>query len=214
MKYIKYKSSHRQKHFDFFFKMDQPHFNVCANIDITSFKSSLRSANCPFTPAMVYLISRVANAIPEFRHRIRNNKIIEHETVHPSFSVLTDVADVFSFCYVDYQPDFKQFVKEAKHQMEYMKTHPSIEDEPGRDDYLFLSTFPWASFTGIMHPMHYSPVDSVPRIVWGKYFKEGNQIKMPLSVQAHHAVVDGLHVGRYFEKIQELLDRPELVVGS
>jgi chloramphenicol O-acetyltransferase type A len=34
---------------------------------------------------------------------------------------------------------------------------------------------------------------------------------MPLAVQAHHALMDGLHVGRYYTVVQELLDRPEFL---
>ena len=53
-----------------------------------------------------------------------------------------------------------------------------------------------------------NPVDSIPRISWGKYFEESGKIKLPLSVQAHHALVDGIHVGQYFNTIQEILDDP------
>ena len=37
---------------------------------------------------------------------------------------------------------------------------------------------------------------------------------MPLAVQAHHAVVDGQDVGRYFEHIQVLMDNPAGLTGS
>ncbi|WP_411955953.1 CatA-like O-acetyltransferase [Clostridium estertheticum] len=33
-------------------------------------------------------------------------------------------------------------------------------------------------------------------------------MKLPLSVQVHHSLVDGIHVGQYFNKIQEILDNP------
>jgi len=32
---------------------------------------------------------------------------------------------------------------------------------------------------------------------------------MPLSVQVHHALADGIHVGRYFNLVQEYLDEPD-----
>jgi chloramphenicol O-acetyltransferase len=35
---------------------------------------------------------------------------------------------------------------------------------------------------------------------------------MPLSVQAHHALVDGLHMGRYFETMQAYLDQPQSLI--
>ena len=31
---------------------------------------------------------------------------------------------------------------------------------------------------------------------------------MPLSVQAHHAVVDGIHMGRLFEQVEKLAHDP------
>ena len=83
-----------------------------------------------------------------------------------------------------------------------------MEDEVNRDDYLFLSAIPWVSFTSFAHAMHYEPADSVPRFTWGKYFKEGDKILMPLSVQAHHAVVDGRHTGKYFQQFQKYMQHP------
>jgi chloramphenicol O-acetyltransferase type A len=29
---------------------------------------------------------------------------------------------------------------------------------------------------------------------------------MPLSVEAHHAMMDGIHVGRFFERFQAVVD--------
>ena len=87
--------------------------------------------------------------------------------------------------------------------MQNMQATPSIEDEEHRDDYLFLSSFPWVSFTGFQHAMSYHPHDSVPRITWGKFIQEQGRIKMPLSVQAHHGVVDGQHIGSYFQQMEK-----------
>ncbi len=202
MKEITFTNAHRRAHFEFFNGMNHPHFNLCANVDITDFLRRIKAENLPFTPAMVWRLSKCANDIPEFRQRIRGEKIVEHEAVHPSFSTATDEADVFSFCEVKYQPDEAAFIADAKNVIEKMRTDPIIEDEPGRDDYLFLSSIPWVSFTGLTHAMSYHPHDSVPRITWGKYFTQGEKIMMPLAVQVHHALVDGRHVGRYFQAVE------------
>lgn len=207
MQEIQFQHPHRKKHFQFFNQMQQPYFNLVANVDITYFIAQLKQDKArSFTPAIVYVLSKAANAIPQFRWRIRGQQVVEHEKVHPSFSVLTEVADVFSFCYVPYTDSQAQFEQAARLKMEEMKTNPVFEDEAGRDDFLFLSAVPWVSFTSISHPMYLEPADSVPRISWGKYFKQGDRVLMPLAVQAHHAVVDGRQMGAYFEKVQELLD--------
>lgn len=213
-KYIDLSNPHRKKHFDFFKNMDQPHFNICANVEIANFLDFINDNKYPFTPVMVFFIAKVANEISEFRWRIRDNKILEHEAVHPSFTVHTEAADVFSFCTVDYFDHFPTFLDNTLKVIEEMRTNPSMEDEEHRDDYLFLSAIPWVSFTSFSHAMHYTPADSVPRITWGKYFKEANKILMPLSVQAHHAVVDGRHTGKYFQLFQQYMREPASVVGS
>jgi chloramphenicol O-acetyltransferase type A len=171
----------------------------------------VKQSNLPFTVAVTYILSKAANAIPEFRLRIRGEEVVEHETVHPSITLLVD-EDHFSFCTIGYDEDFKTFAANAETQIANVKAEPTLEDEPGRDDLLFMSIIPWVSFTSFMHPMHLDPPDSIPRFAWGKFFKEGDGLKMPLSVQAHHALMDGVHMGRYFTQVQADLERPEEVL--
>ncbi len=208
MKRIRFDNEHRRKHFEFFNRMDQPHFNVCADVDIGRLLPTLKARGLPFMPTVAYLVSDVANSIPELRWRIRDGKVMEHEVVHPSFAVATDAADVFSFCEVKFVRPYGAFLEDALARMAQMRKAPVFEDDHSRDDYLFLSSLPWVAFTSIAHAMHYSPVDSVPRMVWGKYYRRGDETPMPLSVQAHHAVVDGRHVGQFFEQLQLRLDDP------
>ena len=58
-----------------------------------------------------------------------------------------------------------------------------------------------------------TPADSAPRFAWGKFFKDGESVKMPLSVQGHHAVMDGLHAGRFYAEVQRYFDRPDSVLA-
>ncbi len=208
MKFIDINDYKRKKHFDFFMKQDYPHMNLCANVEITRFVDFLKSNKFPFYFSLIYLSIRTANQIKEFHHRIREGKIIEHEVIHPSFSVMAK-DDIFSFCTSEYSTDFHTFLQNAQEEAEKVKVKPVIEDEPGRDDLVYITCIPWVSFTSISHPMHLHPVDSIPRIAWGKYFKDNNKLLLPFSVQVHHALMDGVHVGRFFKLFQELLDEPE-----
>ena len=193
--------------------MANPHFNICANVDITNFLKFQKESGAPFNISMVYLISKTANQIDVFKQRIRNQEVIQHEVVNPSFTVETDVSEVFSFCYVDYQNDASTFLRNAKDKVMAMKNNPSFEDEATKDDYLFLSAIPWVSFTSVQHAMHQNP-DSVPRISWGKYFDQGGKVLMPLSVQTHHGLVNGRQVGLFFEILQGMLDEVEGVFSD
>jgi len=211
MKPITFENEHRKKHFDFFNGMNHPHFNITTNVDVTDAIAFFKLGALPTTFSLVYILSRAANELKEFRWRIRNGKIVEHAKVHPSFSVPTNDTDVFSFCTVNYDPKAIVFIADAKKVSDAMKTDPSLEDEEGRDDYLFMSAIPWVSFTSMQHAMNYHPHDSVPRISWGKFFTQNERLLMPLAVQVHHALVDGRHMGHYFEKVEKMLADPKEV---
>lgn len=197
----------RKQHFQVYNAFDYPHINLCAPVDITNLRAFVKEEGLSFAITTLYLLARVANTIPEFRYRIRGDQVVVHETVNASMTVLLE-DETFSFCTIKYSDNFAQFYMRAQEKIAHVKKHPILEDGPDEDDLLYMTSIPWVSFTGMMHPIHMHPVDSVPRIAWGKFYSEGNLIKMPVSVQVNHAVMDGLHVGRYYALLEELLTDP------
>ncbi|MBW9157798.1 chloramphenicol acetyltransferase [Clostridium tagluense] len=207
MKFIDIENWERKNHYNYFKQLDYPHFNICGNVDITEFYRFIKEKENPFFISILYVVTKAANSIKEFRYRIREDKIVEHEIVSPSFTVMAP-NEVFSFCTVKFIDEFNEFKINTSNEIERTKNNVSIGNEPGRDDLLYTTSIPWVSFTSITHPIQMKPVESVPIIAWGKYFEENGRIKLPLSVQVHHSLVDGVHVGQYFNKIQEILDNP------
>jgi len=203
----------RREHFKKFLAFNHPHFGMTANVDLTAFYPTLKQRGYSISVAIVYVLSRVANAIPEFRYRIHAGEVIEHEVVHPSFTLLAD-NDLFSFCTLNYLEDFPEFAERAAEKIAYRKVHLTLEDETEEDDLLFMTALPWVSFTSFMHPMQLHPADSVPRFAWGKFFQEGRTLKMPLGVQAHHALMDGVHMGRFYSRVQDYFDHPGIFLGE
>jgi chloramphenicol O-acetyltransferase type A len=197
----------RREQFQKFITFSYPHFNLCADLDLSAFLPAIKAREISPTVAIVYLIARVANELPEFRYRIHGEQVVEHEVVHPSATILAK-DDLFSFCTVPYTPDFSTFAADARQRIDHVKEHPTLQDEPGQDNLLFMSAIPWVAFTSFMHPIHLQPVDSVPRFAWGKFTRQGDVWSMPLSVQVHHALMDGIHVARYYEVIQGYFDDP------
>jgi chloramphenicol O-acetyltransferase type A len=201
----------RRDHYLFFSAFKYPYFSLCADMDITLYLPFIKSRKLSFTASVMYLVARVANSIPEFRQRVREGDPIEHEVVHPSATILSK-DDLFTFCTVLYQEDFLVFTEEANREIHRVKTQPSLEEKVHGDSMLFMTSIPWVSFTSFSHPVKLSPADSVPRFAWGKFREEGEKTVMPLSVQGHHALMDGLHAGRFYEEFQRLLDHPELLI--
>jgi chloramphenicol O-acetyltransferase type A len=143
---------------------------------------------------------------------MRGERVVEHDLVHPSFTVLLE-DERLSFCTVPFEQNFQNFYEGARGLVKHVREHPVLQDEPGQDDLLYMTSIPWVSFTGVIHPVHMHPADSVPRFAWGRIFEEHGRMRLPLSVQVNHALMDGLHVGRFFNHVQDLADEPVLLFG-
>ena len=75
-----------------------------------------------------------------------------------------------------------------------------VEDGEDGESLFFVSCVPWLSYTSMIQPVPV-PADSNPRITWGKYFRQGEQTLMPVTLLAHHALVDGIHIARFYEAL-------------
>ena len=210
MKYIDMENWPRREHFRFFGGMDYPYFNICANLDISRLHPFLKEHHLSFFGAVLYLSARAANSITEFRYRIRDGRVVEHETVAPAITVLGR-EEVFGYCMIEYRTEPGDFLAAVADAVAAARTNPTIAEDPARDDVLYYTTIPWVSFTSLSHPANLHPVDSIPRISWGKYYRSDGLLLLPHSVHVHHGLMDGLHVGKYFTLFQELLDQPEML---
>lgn len=207
MKYIDLENWKRKEHFEFFYKMDYPQYNICMNLDVTNFLKFVKDMKFSFYYSMIYAVTNIINITEDFKYRIRDGKVIFHDIIHPSF---TDIGvyfndELFKMVTLDFNQNLEIFQKTAKitsqNQTKYFP-----KTSAGRDDLIYISCIPWISFTHISHTISLNRNESVPRISWGKYYKSENKVLLPFSVQVHHALNDGIHVGKYIEKLQAYLN--------
>lgn len=191
----------RREHFELYRNFANPFFSVCAGVDAGP---TMRACSAPGGPsfflATVFLALRAANDIEAFRTRVRGDGAWIHDQVSITPTVLR-ADDTFAFVKFDPAPDFKTFEAEARVAVEHAKEiKPLVVSHPD-DDLIYHSTIPWVRFTSFSNALD-GNVDSVPRIVFGKCVNEGSRWPMPVGVEVHHSVVDGLDVGRFFEAFE------------
>lgn len=195
----------RIQHYKFFSGMDYPQTNISMNIDITNFLSKVKEKKLPFYYAMIYASMTVLNEVEEFRYRVRDGQVIVHDMTHPSFTEMTPGSDLFKFVTVNLEGTLEDFVRAAKNKVD-AQTEYFPFSELVRDDLVYITCIPWISFTQLNHTITLRKDDAAPRISWGKYYKEADKILLPYSVQVNHAFADGIHIGRYVEKLQAFMD--------
>lgn len=206
MKIIDLKTWKRTTHYKFFKRMDYPQYNICVNIDIANFLIRIEERKIPFYYAMIYAATYALNQVEEFRYRIRGEQVILHDTVNPSFTDMSEGTDLFKMVTVNMEKSIADFTRKAKEKADHQTDYFVIEDVEGRDDLIYITCLPWVTFTHLSHTISFNKDDSVPRLAWGKYFKEGSKVLLPFSVQAHHSFVDGIHMGKYIDCLQQYLN--------
>jgi len=191
----------RKAHFDYFNSLAYPYVGITVNVDITSWIKRIRKNGYPFFLSFLYEVVNSANDVVQFRQRIKDNCIIEFESCTASFTVgLED--ESYAYCAVNCDMPFDEFLAYAKERETKARLHPSIEENDDAIAHFFISSVPWLNYTAIIQPVP-APADSNPRITWGRYFCDGERIFIPVTVLCHHALVDGIHLAKFYERLGE-----------
>lgn len=204
----------RRELFEFFIGYTNPYFNVCAHVDVTKLVALVRERpGGRISLALHYFALRVANEIEPFRYRLKDRKVFVCEAVNGSTTVLLP-NESFAYAYFDYQIDFEKFVSDAGSAVDDVRTGSAPLMPTMRDDVIYFTTLPWISFTSFAHARNRGRGESIPRIVFGKFTRENQRLMMPVSVEVHHALMDGLHVGRFLIRLEEALSEPEVFIHA
>jgi chloramphenicol O-acetyltransferase type A len=200
----------RRELFEFFIGYSNPYFNVCAQVDVTNLVALVRE--CPgvrISLALHYFALRVANEIEPFRYRLKDEKVFVYDVINGGTTVLLP-NESFAYAYFDYQPDFEKFVADAARAVDNIRNGSGPLKPSMRDDLIYFTSLPWISFTSFAHARTGGRGESIPRIVFGKFSKQNERLMLPISVEVHHALMDGIHVGRFLTRLEEVLAKPKL----
>lgn len=193
----------RAMHCQVFRNSVEPAFCVTLELDITDFLRKVRENNYSLTLALVYAVSRCANEIEEFRYRFVDGNVVLYDRINTAFTWLNRETELFKVVNVPMQDTMEEYVRTASEAAEEQKEY--FTGPLGNDVFQF-SPFPWVSYTHISHTNSGKKDNATPLFDWGKYFEREGRIILPFSVQAHHSFVDGIHIGRLIDVLQEYLN--------
>lgn len=200
----------RKSTFDFFQTFDIPFYNITANVDVTNLKSYCKQNEISFFITSLFISQKVINQIDNFKLRLANNEVRLYDTTQAGSTVLLD-NNTFAFCYFGMDTELEKFNTHGEKAIKKLKQNPDFAPRNGDINMIFYSIIPWVSFTSFQHARKMEENDSIPRIVFGKYFSQNETLQMPVSVEVHHSLIDGYHVGQYFELLQKEMDALPLV---
>jgi chloramphenicol O-acetyltransferase type A len=207
--YLDLDTWHRRSAFDFFRGFDIPSFNICTRMDVSHLRQAVKDLGIgSMSLAYHFLAIRLANDIAPFRYRLDGERVRVHAEVHGSTTVLRG-DDSFGFASLQHQRDYEAFAAQGGVAIARARQH-NAPFEPNQHDTatIHMTTLPWVHFSSYSNARQWGPHDSIPKIAFGRIDADGARLWMPLSVEVHHALMDGLHVGRFFEGFEAALQSP------
>lgn len=203
----------RRASFDFFRGFDKPYFNVCTRLDVTALLALKPRLPGSLWLAYHHLVMRAANEIEPFRWRVEGDRVRVLDVVHASAAVLRHDESI-AFAYLAWDPDFARFAAAAGPAVQAVQRGERPFD-PGLDQsaHLHFTTLPWIDFSSFSHARNWGREDSIPKFAFGRLQPDGARTCMAFSVEVHHGLMDGLHVGRMVQMLETRLQDPARWLG-
>jgi chloramphenicol O-acetyltransferase type A len=195
---------YRKSHFEFFNSFDEPFFGANVNVDVTIAYKNAKEQGVSFFLYYLHLILKAANSIENFKYRVQDGEVYLYDIVHAS-TTISRPDTTFGFSYIDYHPDFTEFVTAAQPEIKRVQAGTGLELRPVFN-VLHVSAIPWVNFTGLTHARNFAFEDSMPKISLGKVTQQDGKLLMPVSITVHHGFIDGRQLGEYIDLFQQLLN--------
>jgi chloramphenicol O-acetyltransferase type A len=196
----------RREHFAFFSAFEEPFFGLVANVDCTTALAEAKRLGVSFFLYYLYHALEAANEVEAFRYRIEDGQVYRYDRVHAS-ATLGRADHTFAFSFIEQHDTLNGFIAAAEAEIAAVQASTGLRLSPttGRHDTVHCSALPWVRFTGLTHARSFTHPDSCPKISFGQVFPEGDTLQMPVSVNLHHGLGDGYHVGLFLAAFQRRL---------
>ena len=190
----------RRDHYVWFRKYERPFFSVTVQVDVTAAWKRSRGRGAPsFFLTSLFSMLRAANDVEAFRLRLRPRGVWRHDRVAVG-PTIPRADDTFGFVRLEPAGTLNAFAACAQPAIARAAAQTGLKSpKNSRDDIVFHSVLPWLRFTSFTNALP-GGHDSIPRIVFGRSGREAARMTMPVAVEVHHALVDGLDVARFFDR--------------
>ncbi len=195
----------RKEHFHFFSQFNDPYFAVTVDFDVTAAFNYAKKQQLSFFVLYLHACMKAINSVENFKYRIHGDKVIIHDIIHASPTILRD-DNTFGCSFIHYNKDFNEFNKNFEAEKRRVLTTTDLFPEQDTDDCIYCSALTWFNFSGHKEPLFGVKKESVPKLAFGKYVEKDTKLMMPVAIAVNHALVDGYHVGLFVEAYQKALD--------
>lgn len=206
MRYLDIENWNRKQHFEHFRRLIDPYFAVILDVDVTKAYHYSKKTNTPFFVLYLHACMKAINSVENFRYRIQEGKVAIYDVIHASATISRD-DNTFGCTFIHFDKDFAIFLANFQKEKHRVLTTTDLFPSEDTDDCIHCSALPWIQFSGHKEPFPGVKDHSVPKLAFGKFSKKEDRLIMPVSIAVNHALVDGYHIGQFFEQYQIELNK-------
>ncbi len=196
----------RKSHFEFFMTMDEPFYGLTVEVDVTKAYKKAKELNTSFFIYYLYATLKTMNQLPAFKLRIDNGKVFQHDRIDASSTILKE-NETFGFSHIIYHNDIEIFKKSVQKEINRVQqTNTLLTKDDYGDNIIHFSAIPWVNFTALTHARSFKYTDSSPKVSIGKMIDKKGKKFFNVALFAHHGLVDGIDMGRFFDLFQAILN--------
>ena len=186
---------------------DFPYIILTTNVDVTNPLAFAHANGVSFNLVMVYLCNQTADSIVNYRYRFIDGKPFLIDHTRPTVNHLKKGEEIFVIGEGPWPcDDILEFCRKCHENQENANPEDMQSRVRHKLDIINYTSVPWIEYTGFIRTIIHNGVDNAPKFSFGKYFERDGRILMPISNQTHHGLMDGYHVGQFFQKLQAACD--------
>lgn len=204
---IEYGNWKRKSHFECISQKDPSLINMTVSINITGLKKYLSNHSKRLYPFLIACISMVINKFEEFKMAFDENlRLGVYDIIHPSYTIFHKDDQTFSCIYTNNYNDIDSFYNAIVRDMEAFRSVKGFETRTAPQNSFPISCIPWVTYTGYSIIELKEKKSFAPYVIIGRFFNQGLEVLLPVTMQISHCIADGYHVCMFFQDLQKLLD--------
>lgn len=193
------------------FLNQQTSYSITSDINIDKALNFVKTNNYKFYPLFIYAVLKVVNSNPLYRMDINEDGELGYwDKSVPFYSIFDSEKELFSNIDTSDTYTFAEFHRDYLADVEkYQGTGKLFPKQPVPANVVNISMLPWIHTTGFNLNIENNPNYLLPIVTGGKFEKTDEGIKLPVSLQIHHAVCDGYQASQFLLKLEDVLSHPE-----
>lgn len=193
----------RAEAFGLWMSSPMPMVTLVKTIDVSRIRKVSRKTGVKFNVMMCWCIGKAASSIDEFFLLPEKGRLYRYDKLAINIVVQNSKGGL-SLCDVPYSDDIRQFAADYQ---DLTCSAAETCKSTSLEDHMIIGTsaLPQTELDCIVN--QYSGRYNNPFLAWGRYRKGLFKTTLPLSLQFHHAQMDGLQACRFLDNLQEELNR-------